>query len=108
LSKKTYKQQTKSKPNFETAVRAFANVERLGSKTDILSFWKNNATDSILRDVAYTILSVPGTQVSVEQLFSQLKFILSDLRWSLSPENLQNILIVRCNFAHLDAFFDKF
>lgn len=37
------------------------------------------------------------TQVSVERLFSAMKFIYSDLRGNLSPELVQDILIIRCN-----------
>ncbi len=103
------KQQSTHKPTFESALRSFGEAERLSSKTDILSFWKSNEQlHSILSEVAYIILSVPGTQVSVEQLFSQLRFILSDLRSALTTEHLNNILIVRCNFSLLEEFFAKF
>lgn len=44
-----------------------------------------------------TVLSVPATQVSVERLFSGLKFILSPLRTNINEHILENQLLVRAN-----------
>lgn len=41
------------------------------------------------------------TQVSVERLFSAMKFILSDLRTNLNHDILDDILIVRTNKAFM-------
>jgi len=41
--------------------------------------------------------SVLAPQVSVERLFSGLKFILSPYRWNISPEHLENQLLIRTN-----------
>lgn len=43
------------------------------------------------------VLSVPATQVSVERLFSGLKFILSSLRTNNNKNILENQLLVRSN-----------
>ncbi|CAL1672944.1 unnamed protein product [Lasius platythorax] len=43
------------------------------------------------------ILSVPSTQVSVERLFSGLKFILSPLKTNINERILEDQLLVRSN-----------
>lgn len=48
------------------------------------------------------ILSVSSTQVSVERLFSGLKFILSPYRSNINSQNLEDQLLVRTN-----KLFDK-
>jgi len=94
---------------FLSEVKAYEKnycTNRLSSTCSVLQFWKeHSATFPLLYDIALIVLAAAGTQVTVEQLFSQLKFILNDQRASLSPENVQNILLVRCNFQHLDDVF---
>lgn len=82
---------------------------RVDSRISILSFWESiKSTFPFLFNVASIVLAAPGTQVSVERLFSQLKLILSDLRERLGSENAENVLLVRSNFEHLDdEFFIK-
>lgn len=84
-------------------------ANRLNSKENVLEFWEKEwNTFPNLAQLAMITLAAPGTQVSVEQLFSQLKFIMNDQRETLTPTNLENILLVRCNFEHLDnAFFSS-
>lgn len=53
------------------------------------------------------MLAVPGTQVSVERLFSQLTFILNDRRERITEENLNNVLLVRTNYRNLKDCFLK-
>lgn len=50
-----------------------------------------------LYKLAITVLAVPATQVSVERLFSGLKFILSPLRTNIGERILENQLLVRAN-----------
>lgn len=101
------KRTEQEKPSFDAALLSFQQVKRLNSKEGILKWWETNKeTYALLFPVACVILGVPGTQVSVEQLFSQVKFILNDLRSNLDSSNFQNIMIIRCNFSHLDQFFD--
>lgn len=98
------------KPNFENTLITFGQLDRLPADTKILSYWKENSNvfEPLLR-VSRSVFAVPGTQVSVERLFSQLKFILSDLRTCLSSNNVNNILLVRTNFDLIDCdFFDKY
>lgn len=85
--------------------------KRINSKTNVLDIWGQNQENILemfpnVYKVARVCLAAPGTQVTVEQLFSQLAFILNDLRDNLTSDNVDNVLIVRCNFDHLDdAFF---
>lgn len=104
------KQQMNNKPTFNSALLGFAEMERLPHNTNVLEFWQQNEKlYASLTAAARVVFSVPGTQVSVEQLFSQLKFIYSDLRGSLHPRNINNILIVRSNFEFVndDMFYKK-
>lgn len=95
--------------NFMIELEAYEknySKNRIDSKSSILDFWEQKSvTFPNLYDIAMIVLAAAGTQVSVERLFSHLKFIWGDQRANLSPENLQNILLVRNNFHHLD---DKF
>ncbi|XP_029348385.1 uncharacterized protein LOC107882680, partial [Acyrthosiphon pisum] len=77
----------------------FKDVERLHYKTNILTFWESQKHEkSDLYKLANVVLAVPATQVSVERSFSSgIKFILSDLRTSLSANLLDAIMIVRSN-----------
>ncbi|KYQ47162.1 hypothetical protein ALC60_13794 [Trachymyrmex zeteki] len=70
----------------------------LKTKESILEFWENKKlTMPELYKLSKIILAAPATQVSVERLFSALKFILSLLRSNLSKELVNDILVVRCN-----------
>ncbi|CAI6373161.1 unnamed protein product [Macrosiphum euphorbiae] len=76
----------------------FKDVNRLHYKTNILTFWETQKHDNFeLYKLATIVLAVPATQVSVERSFSGIKFILSDLRTSLSANLLDAIMIVRSN-----------
>jgi len=60
------------------------------------SFWNQRRRDyPNLYEVYMLISSVPGTQVSVERLFSHLKFIVADQRSRLGGSILDSILFVR-------------
>lgn len=72
--------------------------KRLNRRSNILQFWnkqKNNQPE--LYKLAMIVLSVPATQVSVERLFSGLKFILSPLRTNIKEDILEDQLLVRAN-----------
>lgn len=76
------------------------NIEqkRLSRKTDILQFWNEKKKNQFeLYKLATVVLSVPATQVSVERLFSGLKFILSPLRININENILEDQLLVRTN-----------
>lgn len=83
----------------ETALKSYyIEQKRLSHKLNILKFWKQmNTTYPELSELAKTIFSVPSTQVSVERLFSGLKFILSPFRTSVTSKNLEDQLLIRTN-----------
>ncbi|CAG9791982.1 unnamed protein product [Diatraea saccharalis] len=59
---------------------------RINLEDDILRHWQNMATTSSeVAGIANTVLGAPATQVSVERLFSSLKFVLHPLRSNISP-----------------------
>lgn len=72
--------------------------KRLNRKIDILHFWEEKRKKQPeLYKLAMVILSVPATQVSVERLFSGLKFVLSSLRANINENILEDQLLVRAN-----------
>lgn len=83
----------------ETILKSYhIEQNRIGNKTKILKFWKSMETiHPELHELAKVVFSVPGTQVSVERLFSGLKFILSPYRTNISSNNLEDQLLVRTN-----------
>lgn len=71
---------------------------RLPVKAKILDFWKEIGPKfPLLKYVSTVILAAPATQVSVERCFSTLKYVLSDLRTSLSEQKLEDILLIKIN-----------
>lgn len=63
-------------------------------------YWKTKAkTYPILFKIAMVLLAIPVTQVTVERLFSSLKFILSCRRTSISEKLLRATMLVRENFG---------
>jgi len=76
----------------------YLNQKRLDHKINILQFWKSmESTYPELYILSKIVFAVPSTQVSVERLFSGLKFILSPYRSNITSINLENQLIVRTN-----------
>lgn len=87
---------------FETICRTF-NPTRVKVSENIIKWWsdhKNIYPD--LYQVASVILVVPCTQVSVERLFSQLRYILDPLRNRLSEEVIDDILFLKSNIQHFE------
>lgn len=80
------------------SLQQFLTYPRLNSKENILEFWdKNKSSMPHLYSLAKVVLAVPPTQVSVERLFSSLKYILSNLRYNLTADILDDILLLRAN-----------
>lgn len=60
---------------------------------DPLNFWTEMENDfRLLSKIAICLLTTPSSQVSVERLFSTLKFLLNPLRSNIGNENLKMIL----------------
>jgi len=72
--------------------------KRISRKTNILEFWQaKSTTHPKLYKLAMVVLAVPATQVSVEQLFSGLKFVLSPQKTNVDESILEDQLLVRAN-----------
>lgn len=70
----------------------------LSSDENISSYWYyQNFDHPELALLAGVLLAVPGTQASVERLFSNLKFILSEYRMNLNCQLVEDILFLRMN-----------
>lgn len=68
----------------------------------VLNYWKTRKSEyPMLFKVVPVIFAIPGTQVSVERLFSEMRFIVNDYRASLSKDSIDDIMIVRRNFELL-------
>ena len=82
------------KTNFMNALTEMEMIDRAS---------KVNAVDAIaqyptiLPKVSFTVTALPPTQVTVEQLFSALRIIRSDLRASMKEDLLEAILFLRTN-----------
>lgn len=81
----------------ETELLAFESLPRLPVNSNILEFWKIQKSFPVLKNIAFDIISVPVTEVSVERMFSHLNFILNAYRSSLKADLLEDILLLRMN-----------
>ena len=92
--------------SFKNALVDFQRTPRIRTNESIIEFWEQKKDEMpTLYNIACVIHGTPGTQVSVEQLFSQVHYILNDYRERTSEENLNNILLVRVNFKKLKSVF---
>jgi hypothetical protein len=79
------------------------------SNIDIVEYWESlkRQKPEIYR-LFQIIRAIPPTQVTVERAFSALKLVLSDHRNRLTPEILENILLVKLNkYLLTEDFFDE-
>jgi hypothetical protein len=78
---------------------AFASSEfSIPLQTNILEFWESQKSNMpIMYHLAKIVLAAPPTQVSVERLFSGLRFILNPLRNAMKPETIDNIMLIKTN-----------
>lgn len=69
-----------------------------GKPFSIIEYWKSKRLHNPLcYKLAMVIYSAPSTQVTVERLFSHLKFILTDFRNKLSSMSIKDIMLLRMN-----------
>lgn len=89
--------------SFEAFLYEIISAPRLSLQENIISHWNcRSVISSDISMLANTILAAPATQVSVERLFSSLKFILNPLRSNLSNVFLKDLMFVRENKDLLD------
>lgn len=62
-----------------------------------VQYWEARHDSPELGELAFVALSLPMTQVSVERVFSNLKYVLSILRGNLDSCVIDDILVMRCN-----------
>jgi hAT family C-terminal dimerisation region len=70
--------------------------ERLPRESNVLEFWAGSMLTQ-LSWVANILLATPATQVSVERLFSLVKFVFSPLRARIGGSLLADIVFVKAN-----------
>jgi hypothetical protein len=89
---------TGKRPSIDICIRELRGLPRVPLETNIIQHWCSKTTaNSQLARMADIILASPATQVSVERLFSSLKFLLSPLRTNLDSNLLQRMLFIRSN-----------
>lgn len=86
----------------DNEIEEYLKEPRLKNSSNILHYWtiKKDKMPKLF-DLSEIILAIPPTQVSVERLFSALKFILSPHRSSTKPDIIQHILLIRLNMPKL-------
>ncbi|CAH2087433.1 unnamed protein product [Euphydryas editha] len=88
---------------FKENLSMFLEEPLLDSSADVLKFWEQKKGKyPTLYEVAKIVLATPVTQVSVERLFSSMKFIMSDLRLNLKDDIIEDILFIRSYHLHKD------
>lgn len=66
--------------------------------SNIIQYWeKKKLSDPYLFHLARVVLATPATSVSVERLFSSLKFVLNNLRMRLQDYIIEDVMLVRNN-----------
>jgi hypothetical protein len=90
-----YVKLTKFKQDFLYGLKEVEEYDR-SSKLTMLEVIP--AYPEIVKPAAMTVTAMPPTQVSVEQLFSALKIITSDIRASMKEDLAEAILFPRTNY----------
>lgn len=93
---------------FKRKLQAYEAIERQHNKSSLSDFWDEhkNALPEMY-ELASLIHSIPPTQNTVERSFSILGYIYDCRRTKLSPELLQNILIINLNRDFVDQINDR-
>lgn len=80
--------------NIASLIDEFHSLPLVDRKTDLLQWWETNKfMYPELYSLALIVHSLPVTQVSVERLFSGLKFVFSDLRGSMHASILNDVML---------------
>ncbi len=70
-------------------------------KVNILKWWEEKKIEHPeLYEVAIVVHAIPSTQVSVERLFSALRFVMHHLRGNLSSQMIEDLVLI-LNNSHL-------
>lgn len=89
----------KSATNIDVLLLEFKSLPiKLKYTDNLLIYWESQRKAMPeLYALANIVSAVPMTQVSVERLFSSVKFVYSDLRHNLGHKLLEDILLIRSN-----------
>lgn len=68
----------------------------LPSENSVIEFWETQK-QSLLYNLAMAVLSIPPTQVKIEQNFSSVGHVFTERRFKLSEERLKDILLIHLN-----------
>ena len=85
---------TRQSPSLQDDLEKVRLLPRMRSKN---AFDAINCFPQQLQSAARTLTAMPVTQVSVERLFSALRFIVSDTRASMKQDLVEAILLLRTN-----------
>ena len=97
-SKESVRRRSRQDDGIDKIIEAFSKENRIDKETNLLQYWlERKNVNPVLFHLSQIVLSVPATQVSVERLFSSLKFILSPQRSQMSETLLNDILLIRAN-----------
>lgn len=81
----------------------YRETKMLKKKSDVLEFWDDRKkTHPELFQLSCVALAVPATQVSVERLFSSLKFMLDPLRMAMKSKFVDDLLVIRSNILQME------
>ena len=84
--------------SIDSVIDSFLSEPRLDQKENIVEYWYGRrVSHPILYALSKVVLAMPATQVSVERLFSGLKFILSLQRLQLTKDLLNDIMFLSAN-----------
>lgn len=81
---------------FDYYLAEYVTAPRLAITEDVIVYWTQKLPNK-LAEVALVVLAAPATQVTVERLFSTLKFILTPSRNRLLDQTLKSIILIKCN-----------
>nr|XP_018915899.1 PREDICTED: uncharacterized protein LOC109043220 [Bemisia tabaci]XP_018915900.1 PREDICTED: uncharacterized protein LOC109043220 [Bemisia tabaci] len=83
-----------------------SRIKMVHRKTNILEWWQTEGYRKWPRllAIANIVLAVPATQVSVERLFSGLKYIFSKSRSNIGSELLEAITVIRSNSKFMERY----
>lgn len=80
------------------------NPPVVGPKTDILAWWqKEKSKNEVLYELATVTFAIPPTEVQIERDFSKLCFVFNKLRYQLTEQRLDDIMVINLNS---DLFYD--
>ena len=78
------------------ALDKIASASRIPQDVEIRSWWMKHGPKELIF-VAFAVLALPVSQVSVERTFSGLRYILSERRMCLNDVSIDAVMILRCN-----------